>query len=213
MGRNSQLNLRFMFSKLLTKPFSQISMAAYSSPLATRRYQSTAVEKPTCGNILHTAHWGSRMEAERFNLKAKIKYSWRDDLTSTAVRARSGDSRRFTGKLVWSQIWTKSMKKGEKKRNKRIWYSFIFYYMQTAQFHTHMQANVHTWPVQMMASQSTEGKIMAAKMSKCSCSAGRRVKLLKTLLRWWSLWAELHWSRHNLGLQSVRACVCQLAHA
>lgn len=36
MGRHSQLNLRFMFSKLLTKPFSQISMTAYSSPLATR---------------------------------------------------------------------------------------------------------------------------------------------------------------------------------
>lgn len=34
-------------------------MTAYSSPLATRRYQSTAMEKPTYENILHTAHQGS----------------------------------------------------------------------------------------------------------------------------------------------------------
>ncbi len=83
--------------------------------------------------------------------------------------------------------------------------------------HTHTQTDKHTFTSQVDQHNPgisvQRGQITAIKISKCSCSLSHRVKLLKTRLTWWSLWAEKQPSLHNVGLPYVRACVRERAHA
>lgn len=156
------------------------------------------MEKPTCGNIRHTANWAGRIEADRFNLRGKIKHSWLDDLSSTAVQARGSrwcDSRRFMHKLI--QTPPKHGQNQWRRKHKEEKNMFLIQLLSlcdthkeyyTAHMQTDKRTHTHTSQVDQLNPGISihRGQITAIKISKCSFSLGHRVKLLKTLLTWWS---------------------------